>query len=129
MLAHEPTHHQNKIVRVVDPDHVLPSAHGENARLGRGRHELASGVEPPEESVTGVGRTRRREIAEPLLGDKSPSIPRSTTEHQLTDARVVAARNEQSAAPMPTTGHRLHRLAVDLNYRVAIAAPRPRVGC
>src|SRR5437868_3076345 len=66
-----------------------------------------------------------RRAVDPVLGEELLSAPAAAALHHEADPRLVARMDEDAAAPMAAARDRFDRPTIDLDRRVAVAAPAP----
>src|SRR5260221_3774211 len=121
----DPAQHGDELVVGVDPGQVAAGAAGAIAGRRRALAALPGGVEPPEIAVLRIELAWHRRAVDPGLADQPFAGQQSPALHQEADARLVARVDEDAAAPMAAARDRFDRPAVDLDRRVAVAAPAP----
>src|SRR5260221_3004086 len=70
-------------------------------------------------------RAALRRAVDPRLGEQPPLAPQAAALHHQAETRLVARVDEDAAAPMAAARNRFDRAPVDLDRRVAVAAPAP----
>lgn len=124
-----PACHQDKIVFGVDPQDAGAGAYGGIAGLRRCGPFTPSGIEPPEQPVSGIDGAWFAQGVGPAFGQTAPAFPDPVLMNQQAEAGVIEAVDMQAAAPVGAAGHRMHAVSADLHIRIAVSVPGPGLRC
>src|SRR5690606_3770871 len=98
----------DQIVLRTDPEHVTAGAAADDAARRTGVEALAGAVQPPHEAIFGTDVAGRGRLFDPLFREDLAAVPATPVQYQLAKAGMVAAGDEQAAAPMAAAGDGLN---------------------